>query len=41
VEVVAHGQKFLVNSIVGDTDNVPLEVTLNWLEELKQRVPTR
>ena len=30
VEVAAHGQKFLVNTIVGDSDNAPLEVTLNW-----------
>jgi hypothetical protein len=29
-EVAAHGQKFLVNTIVGDSDNDPLEVTLNW-----------
>ena len=29
-EVAAHGQKFLVNTIVGDSDNAPLEVTLNW-----------
>ena len=29
-EVAAHGQKFLVNSIIGDSDNAPLEVTLNW-----------
>ena len=28
--VAAHGQKFLVNTIVGDSDNDPLEVTLNW-----------
>ena len=35
VEVAAHGQKFLVNSIVGDSDNVPLEVTLNWTSGLK------
>jgi hypothetical protein len=40
VEVAADGQRFLVNSIVGDSDNVPLEITLNWHEELKQRVPT-
>jgi len=30
VEVAANGQKFLVNSIVGGSGNVPLEVTLNW-----------
>jgi hypothetical protein len=33
--VAAHGQKFLVNTIVGDSDNVPLEMTLNWMAELK------
>ncbi len=27
---VWHGQKFLVNTIVDDSDNAPLEVTLNW-----------
>ena len=36
VEIAAHGQKFLVNTIVGDSDNVPLEVTLNWTAELKK-----
>ena len=36
VEVAAHGQKFLVNTIVGDSDNVPLEVTLNWQTGLKK-----
>jgi hypothetical protein len=36
VEVAAHGQKFLVNTIVGDSDNVPLEVTLNWMTGLKK-----
>jgi eukaryotic-like serine/threonine-protein kinase len=30
VEVASHGQKFLVNTIVGASDNVPLEVTLSW-----------
>jgi hypothetical protein len=29
-EVAAHGQKFLVYTIVDDSDNAPLEVTLNW-----------
>jgi Tol biopolymer transport system component len=29
-EVAAHGQKFLVNTIVEDSDNAPLEVTLHW-----------
>ena len=36
VEVAAHGQKFLVNAIVGDSDSAPLEVTLNWMAGLKQ-----
>jgi eukaryotic-like serine/threonine-protein kinase len=36
VEVAAHGQKFLVNTIVGDSDSTPLEVTLNWMAGLKQ-----
>jgi hypothetical protein len=36
VEVADHGQKFLVNTIVGDSDNVPLEVTLNWTSGLKK-----
>ena len=35
-EVAAHGQKFLVNTIVGDSDNDPLEVTLNWTTGLKK-----
>ncbi len=36
VEVAAHGQKFLVNAIVADSDNEPLEVTLNWAAALKK-----
>jgi len=36
VVVAAHGQRFLVNTIVGDTDSVPLEVTLNWTTGLKK-----
>ena len=36
VEVAANGQKFLVNTIVGDSDNAPLEVTLNWTAGLKK-----
>jgi hypothetical protein len=36
VEVAAHGQKFLVNAIVADSDNQPLEVTLNWTADLKE-----
>lgn len=36
VEVAASGQKFLVNAIVGDSDNVPIEVTLNWTVGLKK-----
>ena len=36
VEVAANGQKFLVNAIVGDSDNVPIELTLNWAAGLKK-----
>jgi Tol biopolymer transport system component len=36
VEVAANGQKFLVNTIVGDSDNAPLEVTLNAMAALKR-----
>ena len=35
-EVAAHGQKFLVNTIVGHSDNAPLEVTLHWDSGLKK-----
>jgi Tol biopolymer transport system component len=36
VEVAANGQKFLVNTIVGDSDNAALEVTLNWMRALRK-----
>jgi hypothetical protein len=36
VEVAAHGQKFLVNAIVAESDNQPLEVTTNWTADLKK-----
>jgi hypothetical protein len=36
VEVAASGQKFLVNTIVDDSDNAPIEVTLNWTKGLKK-----
>jgi hypothetical protein len=32
VAAAAHGQKFLVNTILGDSDNVPIEITMNWPE---------
>jgi hypothetical protein len=35
-EVAADGQKFLVNTIVGDSDSAPLEVTFNWTTGLKK-----
>jgi Tol biopolymer transport system component len=35
VAAAAHGQKFLVNTILGDSDNVPIEITMNWPELLK------
>ena len=31
-----HGQRFLVNTVVGNSDDVPLAVTLNWMTELKK-----
>jgi len=34
--VGGNGQKFLINSIIGDSDNAPLEVTLNWMSGLKK-----
>jgi serine/threonine protein kinase/Tol biopolymer transport system component len=36
VAVASNGQKFLVNTIIGDSDNAPLEVTLNWTAGLKK-----
>ena len=36
VEVAANGKKFLVNAIVGDSDNSPIEITLNWANGLKK-----
>jgi hypothetical protein len=36
VEVAAHGQKLLVNAIVVESDNQPLEVTTSWTTDLKK-----
>jgi len=36
VAAASNGQKFLVNTIVGGSDNAPLEVTLNWSAGLKK-----
>jgi serine/threonine protein kinase len=30
------GQTFLVNTIVGNSDNAPPEVTVNWLKAVKK-----
>lgn len=38
-EVVADGQNFLVNTIVDDRDNIPIEVTLHWEVAPCQRRP--
>lgn len=35
IEVASNGQRFLVNTVVGNTD-APLEVTLNWAAHLKR-----
>jgi hypothetical protein len=34
VEVADHGRKFLVNAVVAESDNQPLEVTTNWAADL-------
>ena len=39
-DVSADGQRFLIYS-TGYRANAPITVVLNWLEELKQRVPTK
>jgi serine/threonine protein kinase len=36
IAATADGRQFLVNTVVGDSDNAPLEVTLNWTAGLKQ-----
>jgi hypothetical protein len=36
IAVANDGRRFLVNTIVGDSDNAPLEVTLNWTAGLKK-----
>jgi len=36
VYAAGDGQKFLVNTVVNNTDNVPLEVTLNWARDIEQ-----
>jgi hypothetical protein len=36
VEVADHGRKFLVNAVVAESDNQPLEVTTNWMADLKK-----
>jgi hypothetical protein len=36
IEAAASGQRFLVNTIVGNSDNAPLEVTVNWMKALKK-----
>jgi hypothetical protein len=35
VEVVEHGQIFLVNTVVGASDNAPIEITVGWMTGLK------
>jgi hypothetical protein len=39
--VAADGQHFIVNQPVQRLDAVPITIVMNWLEELKQRAPTR
>jgi serine/threonine protein kinase len=35
-DVTADGQRFLVNTVVGDTDNAPIEMIVNWTGLLKK-----
>jgi len=35
-EVSADGQRFLVNTVVGDSDNAPIDVIVNWPALLKK-----
>ena len=39
-DVSSDGQKFLMNTIIDEAPS-PITVILNWLEELKQRVPVK
>jgi hypothetical protein len=39
--VTADGQRFLVNTVVDQPPRPTLTVILNWLEQLKPRVPAR
>jgi hypothetical protein len=34
--VADRGRRFLVNAIVDESDNQPLEVTTNWAADLKK-----
>jgi len=36
VEVAENGQRFLVNTIVGNSDNAPLHVIVNWIKAVKK-----
>jgi hypothetical protein len=37
----ADGSRFLVNALVQDSDATPITVVVNWMEELKQKVPVK
>jgi hypothetical protein len=36
-EVSADGQRFLVNTVVGDSDNAPIEMIVNWPALMKKQ----
>ena len=36
IAVAAHGQKFLINAVVGGSNSAPIEVTLNWTSHLQR-----
>ena len=39
--VAADGQRFLIGKPVGESISEPITVDLNWLDELKGRVPSK
>ena len=38
--VAGSGQRFLVNTIIDEPNAVPLSITLNWTEKLKEKGPS-
>ena len=40
-DVTPDGERFLLTKLPGEQTRPKIMIVLNWLEELKQRVPTR